>query len=270
MTVSVKKRLGIIAAASSLAHLAVYLLFHLPTLVIYVESDFWYSTLYYAHDLLSKLLSAMLPVLCAAAALSVCPTGGVKAPMTVCGLLSLTKLIYLFPYTYSYALLSYGYDSVAALLIALGVSIGYAALGMGYAYLLYLLMLKVGRGIVAKTELGIADKAVTAAGESSGTEALSESFARSIGAGGALDLSAPYTAAVFAAGFAGFCLQLLAELAEIIIYLVEYAGTYKAGEIIYIVAALMTLLVALFASHLLGRAVGKVLVSASDTDSKSN
>ena len=87
MKISTKKALGIIAAASLALHLLVYLLFHLPTLVFYIESDFWYDAVYYIHELLGMLLSALLPSVCAVAALALYPTGGVRRPLLLCCLL---------------------------------------------------------------------------------------------------------------------------------------------------------------------------------------
>ena len=274
MTKSTKKSLGIVAAASLVLHLLVYLLFHLPTLVFYIESDFWYDAVYYLHDLLGMLLSALLPAVCAAAALALYPERGVRRPLLLCCLLNLTKLIYLLPYGYNYAILYYGYDSVSAILIALGICAGYTLLGTGLSYLLYLLMLAVGRRTLARASYEtLPEKYRSAPTEKMREDALKEAKARfpeSIGRGGMLDLSAPYTAAVFFACFATFGIQLLGELAEIVIYLVEYAGSYRESEIYYIIATLMTLLVSLFVSHLTSRAAGKLLTdtAAKETGDK--
>ena len=274
MKISTKKALGIIAAASLALHLLVYLLFHLPTLVFYIESDFWYDAVYYIHELTGMLLSALLPSVCAVAALALYPTGGVRRPLLLCCLLNLTKLIYLLPYGYNYAVIYYGYDSVSAVLIALGICVGYTLLGTALSYLLYLLMLYVGRRNIARASYeALPEKYRSSPTERMREDALREAKARfpeSIGCGGMLDLSAPYTAAVFFACFTVFCLQLVSELVEVVVYLVEYAGSYRESEIYYIIAVLMTLLVSLFASHLISRAAGKLLAgtAAKETGDK--
>ena len=266
MKISVKKGLGIIAAASLILHLAVYLLFHLPTLAITIESDFWYEALYYLHDLLGILLSGLLPAVCAVAALALYPEGGVRRPVILCCLLTLTKLIYLIPYGYNYSLLYYGYDSISAILIALGICIGYTLLGTALSYLLYLLMLTVGRRTIAREGYAtLPEQYRNAPTEKMRADAMSAAqheLPERIGKGGILDLSAPYTAAVFYACFVVFGIQLIAELVEIVIFLVEYAGSYRESEIFYIVAVLMTLLLSLFASHLISRAAGRLLTNA--------
>ena len=268
MTKSTKKSLGIVAAASLVLHLLVYLLFHLPTLVFYIESDFWYDAVYYVHELLGMLLTALLPAVCAAAALALYPEGGARRPLLVCCLLSLTKLIYLLPYGYNYAVIYNGYDSASAILIALGICAGYTLLGTGLSYLLYLLMIYVGRRTVARASYEtLPEKYRSAPTEKMREDALKEARARfpeSIGCGGMLDLSVPYTAAIFSACFLTFCIQLLGELVEIVIYLVEYAGSYRESEIYYIIATLMTLLVSLFVSHLTSRALGGMLSRTKD------
>jgi len=65
------------------------------------------------------------------------------------------------------------------------------------------------------------------------------------------DLGSPYVFGIFVTCLVQFCLRLCIELIDIIIFLVEFSGSYRVGEILYIVAVLLLLLACMLGSHFL-------------------
>ncbi len=258
MNPSKKKIIRLTVWSSALLHLLVYLLFHLPTLVLEIQSDVLYEAFYYAHDLLYKILAFLLPIVCCAVTLGSYPAGGKWLPLLSSFKISLTQLPYILPYGYTYSVVSGGYDAVESLLITLGVSIGMVSLTTIYGYGLYALVRYLAaRRSALPTPSGAISPKKLSAGETK------------IGVEKPFDLGNPYVFGIFVACFVQFCLRLCIELADIIVFLIEFSGNYRVGEILYITAVLLLLLVCVLGSHFLAVTLsGKLSVSDIDAPQK--
>ena len=235
-----KKTVRVTVWSVTLLHLLVYLLFHLPTLVLEIESNAVYEAFYYAHDLLYKALAFILPTVCCAVALGSYPSGGKWGPFLSSLNISLTQLSYILPYGYTYSVVSGGYDAVEALLIALGVSVGMVLLTALYGYGLYALV----RYLAAKRSSRPAPTGAVSQRRLDDGKVM-------IDARKPFDPGSPYVFGIFVACLVQFCLRLCIELIDIIIFLVEFSGSYRVGEILYIVAVLLLLLVCMLGAHFL-------------------
>ena len=237
MNSSPKEIMRTVIWASTLAHLIAYMLFHLPTLVLDIKSDVVYEAFYYAHDLLYKALSFILPIACSAVALGASASEKKWRPLIRSLEISLTQLPYVLLYGYTYSVVNGGYDAVESLLIAIGVSGGMVVLSASYGFgLCALARLIATRRATRPTPAG-------AVGIKKAEE--TQKF------GSPFDFSSPYVFGIFSACFVQFCVRLCIELIDIISFLIEFSGNYRAGEIIYIVAVLTLLLICVLASHFL-------------------
>ncbi len=74
-----------------------------------------------------------------------------------------------------------------------------------------------------------------------------------------LDLDAPVTLGVLFATLSRFVVDIILEIIDTIEYLVQYAGTYRLGEIIYMIFSYIAILLFAIATHFVACAVKNAL-----------
>ena len=138
--------------------------------------------------------------------------------------LSLTRIFYIIPYSYLYFEYT-GYDTRESLLLALA----QGALDFVLT-LVILIALSLAAAFLFSHATGSDEK---------------KSFAL-------FDFSSGYVRAAFAMSLAVFLYDLIGELVNTVDYLIEYAGTYRTGEIIYIIFSYLFMLAMLVIMHTVG------------------
>lgn len=135
--------------------------------------------------------------------------------------LSLTRIFYIIPYSYLYFEYTW-YDTRESLLLALA----QGALDFLLTLVIVLLLSLAAAFLFSHTK-GADEK---------------KSFAL-------FDFSSGYVRAAFAMSLAVFLYDLIGEVIKTVDYLIEYAGTYRTGEIIYIIFTYLFMLVMLLLMH---------------------
>jgi hypothetical protein len=151
--------------------------------------------------------------------------------------LTLSRLFYTVPYYYLYHIYV-GYDSIESIIASLTVSVIICA--VTYLWIL-LLMLIANISLSFKCKRCGTDQA----------SALSEiEF---------IDLNAPATFSCAAVVFVAFAAELTEEIINTVIYLIDYSGTYRTSEIIYIAFCFVFLAVKLLCTHILAVLTRKII-----------
>lgn len=163
--------------------------------------------------------------------------------------LSLSRLFYLLPYDYLYFEFG-GYDTGESLLLSLIQGALEVALTFGILlFLTFAASITVSRRTPCDEE-----------GES-------ELLKRKI-----FDFSDRYAVGVFTMSIILFLYNLIGEIADTVSYLVDYAGTYRAGEILYIVLSYVFILLSLLAVHSVAfvtkRIGARFIISGAENDAQ--
>lgn len=218
----IKKRTALfVALLSFISFLFIYLRF------IYIfEGDFLVYTSYFLEYIFQVLASLFVGV----AILAGRGVESNKRRFFTAFMLSLPRLIYLFPYYYLYYL-SDGFDSFEAI-IFLSVRSLFLLIIFSLEALLYYFV----AAIVAKKSADGWDFFKPA---------------------GFFDFSKSISVAIFAVCFTKFILNLLGEALDVIIYLIEYEEFYSATEIFYLLGKVTLAFLTLFLSHVLFMLVRK-------------
>ena len=154
-----------------------------------------------------------------------------KKSWLICSLaLSMTRFFYLLPYDFLYFEYN-GYDTGESITLALVQSILEVALTFG----IILLISFVAHSITSRIA------------HSGKQQPVAELTKRA-----PFDFSDRYAVAVFSMAAMVFIYNLITEIIDTVIYLVDYAGTYRTGEIIYIVFCYVFILISLLVAHSVG------------------
>ena len=203
-----------------------YFLFHFNNILLFDGELSAYAALYdtleYVRYALSDLLffllntiSALLlvPLLFASPAYKVYPTAL---------LLSASLLFYNIPYYYIYHI-AYGYDSIESITISVGFSAVVSLLSALYTLALAFISKRI---FLRRGEF-------TEYPESSSYLSLADSTSLS----------------VFSIALIHFSISLIRELVEAVTFFIEYADSYRIGELIYILGRFVFILLLLLISH---------------------
>lgn len=212
----------------SLLYAVSFFMFYFNNYLLFEEALYEYSAHYdtfeYVRYAISDLIKFSLPALSATLLLPLAFT--VKAyKLYPLGLaLSASSLFYNIPYYYLYYLSAYRYDSIESitisLLISVLISLLYALYSLALAYIARLVFFKRG-------------------GELPGFRTPAPPFL----------LSKSLSAAIFSAVLIQFILTLSAELFDAITFFIEYADTYRIGELLYILGRLVYILLCMIFSQ---------------------
>ena len=223
MTPQIKKFKARLFAALSATNLAAFIITILT--FSFAGSDAWI----YIADFTVDLIAATEIAVGATAALLVLNMGD-RRDFVVTGLIiSLSELFYALPYNFIYYDYN-GYDTYE--------SIGLTAILSPLQYLIHaaaILILPLAVTIVLKL---IRHKR--------GEEL---NIARHAAVGSPFDFENDATLSVFFISLGVFIYNLILEIIDTVTYLIDYAPSYRQGEIIYIICRFLFHLVALFAYH---------------------
>ncbi len=201
------------------ASLLSFLLVYLPYLY-FMDSDAVNYTTYFVR----RFLSALISVFSAVFLFTYGSRRGFVRRVLDAFRIVLPRLAYLIPYYYVYYM-SDGYDTFEALGLLTLRSLALLALYTAEALVLCAMARR-----TAKRRLQGAEN---------------EGFL-----GAALfDLAAPAVAGCFAAAFGEFILLFASEVVSTVEYAIEYAGTYRLGELYYIIGSFLFTLAALLLTH---------------------
>lgn len=246
---------SVFAAASFILFILFYVIRYLPTQNILP----WYEPLEYIRGFIAEFTEFILPLACAVAAFSL--SRGRRIPLLLYTLLfSAARFFYLFLYYYLYWT-AYGNDWIESSLLSLAVSLaGIAVFAVRVLLLSVIIYLIASLTLAARKAAELPPKTRD---NLSGKEKRDMLFScgkmipAHLGAGGVFDLSAPVSRGIFVAVFIEFVYGLVLEIIDSVNYLVEYAGGYAMGEIVYMMISYVMLLAELFGAHAICRIIEK-------------
>jgi len=259
---SLKSKLGIKKGALILAgiNLLLFLLVFIPIYVIndldnlyyYILKAGDYSRFFYFVSFLDEAFRWIAPVFSGVLLCRRYASFGMKKTLTAGLMLSAASLVYTIPFCYLYAM-SNGAYTVEALLWGTFVSLVY----MLVLYIQSIILFVIIKKTVCYFEAGVALSEIPALKSAGSKKALmkkhmakaDEALAESLSSGGAFDFSSPGTLGVFFASLFNFVIYLAREIVDTASYLKEYAGTYRAEEIGYMVFRFIFILALLFICH---------------------
>ena len=202
--------------------------------VLYYVSSFLTSStvLIYAYVYFSEIAMIHLPLICAAFTLTVYAKQGINKALLYAIPCSLCAFFYTFPYR-AFEFAYEGYEITATLLLALLETLLTVIVNYIEITVLLLLIIFVTK-IIAKSK-GIPNFNFNTA--------LSEKET--------FDFDKPLTAGIFSAACAVFVYSLIIEIIDTVSFLINYSGTYRTGEILYILFRYVFILGMLIISHIL-------------------
>lgn len=248
---------GLVCAVNFL----LFLLFYIPNYVLFVKNDAWY----YFYTFFTRLIEFLLPAL-SATLLFVKSTEQSTKRLFIFGVwLTLPRFIYYFPYYYLYET-AYGSDWIESILYSLLTNLILLSVYFIHIMGLYFIMSLFARRTV-KREI-IAENPQYAKADLSRQDAsrldkimqlrLSEEMTRK----GIFNFDLTVSFSILLGCIAEFVYQLIFECVDAVGYLVEYAGSYRTGEIIYMVCSFAFILVELVAAHVVCCLFKRLILSA--------
>lgn len=254
-----RKTFGLGCAAVAALYFLSFLSFYIPNYAVEIDS----VAVLYIIEFFGRLCKFLAPCL-AAAVLLFSDRCELKSLLLRAAALGATSAAYNFLYYYLY-FLAFGNDSIEGSLLSLGASLLGALLAMGYALFGFL----IGREVIISflvserlSELPPLKAREKATKQRLRAEVKGDACGLSADVG-AFDLGAPVAAATFSVCFLQFCIMTVSEAVSIVSYLIEYAGNYRSGEIIYIVVSLLFIFAELFLGQLICVAAGKFMKARS-------
>lgn len=226
-------------AAGLLAFLNIlaFALYYVFSYIVSAPNDF---VVYLVH-FTTNTITLLLPLI-SASVLLIKRTYVGKSPMLVAAIpLAITKIIYLVPYYYMFFIYS-GYDSIESLTMGALWSIPEIAFLYGETVLLAVGMRLISDFIEKRAEQPRA-------------------FHELIAERPVLDLDNSATLSIFCVGILTFIYLFVKELVNAISYFVEYAGSYKMDEILYIAFSFIYDVLMLLIVHLVMCAVKNHILS---------
>ncbi len=214
-----KKIVYLIPAALSLTQ---FLIFYIPEIYKYSAPE-W---LLYLSLFLRMALGAIIPTV-SAFALFVLSQRSTSAQMSLKAImLTLPRLIYLLPYNYLYYA-AVGYDFLESVLFCFIKCLFFVIL---YSLEIFLYSF-IARRFYRKSEKKLGRKA----------SFFDESQM--------FDFALPAHIALFAISFSRFCVDFIIELYYLINYVIEYADSYRLGEIYFIIGKFLFILLLMFLTY---------------------
>ena len=260
--------LGCAAWTLFAVHLIAFIIIYVPSYVIEHNS----TAIIYAVEFITRLYQFTVPVITATVLLCTVSLSAGRL-ISRAFLLSLTSLIYYLPYYYL-VFLAQGNDSLESVTVALPVSVAAAAVLAILTMLLTLVMKHLTvrsarKAYIEKLPPAYREKPTKEMVKEAGLEVI-ENLNTHLTEGRAADLSYPVTFAIFGASFVQFALSLIVEIVNIVIYLGDFKGDYRADEIIYITATLLFIFAELFIAHFAAYLTKKLALKQLNTTEESD
>ncbi len=242
------------------ANLAAFLIFFIPNYVI--EGDIgWFE---YVRLFLNKFTEFALPPIAACLLMKIYFDNGVKSALIGAIFFALTRIIYLLPYYYLYHI-AYGYDSIESISLSALVTVFGAALMWAHIAVLLLIIRMVAIRSTAKSLASdlppAVQKSMTVDLKKKLNLQAEKVLCTDVHFTNAFDFSMPLTLGIFVATFGEFIINFMREAVDTVMYLVNYAGYYRLGEIIYITGSFVFLVIELLAVHIISYHLFKKIVS---------
>lgn len=251
------KRLYLISALSFCAvNLVSFLIFFIPNYVI--EADIgWFE---YVRLFFNKFVEFALPPIAACLLMSAYFDGGIKKSLICAIYLALPRIIYLLPYYYLYHI-AYGYDSIESICLSGLVTVFGVALMWAHITVLFLLARMIAIMAITKSLANdlppAVQKSIPIDIKKMLNKQAKKAFGEQINFSDAFDFDEPLTLGIFVTVFGEFIVNLIREIADTVVYLVNYAGYYRIDEIIYIMGSFIFLIIELLTVHFISYHVFK-------------
>lgn len=249
-------------------NLLLFLLFYIPRYVLFVENDAWY----YFYTFFTRLIEFLLPTL-SATLLFVKSTEQSTGRLFVYGAwFTIPRFIYYFPYYYLYET-AYGSDWIESILYSLLTNLVLLPIYFLHIMGLYFIMSlfarrTVKREVIAKNpQYGKADlsrREDARLGEMVRLR-LYDDMARE----GMFNFDLTASFSILLGCIAEFVYRLIFECVDAVGYLIEYAGSYRTREIIYMVCSFTFILVELVAAYIIAY-LFKRLLTLPQTEEKTD
>ncbi len=214
----------IILAIASGANILRFLLYYISS---YVTQS---VAMVYISSYFSETVYMLLPLVTAALIITPYAKHGIGRALLCAIPFSLTEILYLFPYR-AFELAYEGYEITETLLFSLVITVITVILNYAKTALLLFIIIFLTR-IFAKPR---------------GNEKFS--FKSAIYESCAFDFEKPLTKGIFGAALTVFIFATVSEIIDTVSYLLNYAGTYRASEILYILFRYIFILAMLIISH---------------------
>lgn len=258
-----KKLYSLAFGIYSLLNVILYLLFHF---IVYLPSSSLTQTseaLQYIRYFFTEAAEFLMPTVGAVLLLIGYADSGHPRSLLRAFAISAPRFFFYFPYYYLY-FTAYGNDFIESSAYSLLSSAIGIILLWGHTVLLYLLMAFVTKRFIARElseNLPPQKQANIEKGELAELKKLAyENLPSYIGEKAAFNLNAPIAAGVFSTVFAEFIYCFILELFDTVSYLIEYSGTYKIGEIIYITFSFVFLVGLLLLSQVICCKIKDIIV----------
>lgn len=212
------------------AYIICVLLSFLSFLIFYIPNGFFYEddALIYSSYFLRYIIDSFIPVFLAFIIFTNSRNEKLFKTFLSAVLLNLPRLAYTVPYYYLYYM-SEGYDSYESLIF---LSIRSALLVLIFSIEI-LIIARIAAITLRRTE---------------------KKYYSQYGRGGNFsffDLSCPPVVAIFSISISRFAVNLINEIYYTVIYIIDYAGTYRTKEIYLIIIKFLFALLTLFVTHFL-------------------
>ncbi len=242
-----------------LINLLLFLIFYIPNYILEASSIAWD----YFNHFLTRLFEFILPALSAVLLFVGAKNGNTRQALISAIWLSLPRFIYLFPYYYLYET-AYGSDWIESITISFLINILVIALYWAHLVALYLIMLCSARSMIKKTIITEYPKVYA---EKIPKDALPEfnkriysELSREMKRDGIFNLDLTVSFAIMLGCIAEFVYRLVLECVDAVSFLIEYAGTYRTDEIIYMIFSFAFILIEALIAYVLCCLVKKIAV----------
>ena len=229
-----KARLGIrrVAAYFSAVYLALFLLFYLPNYA-FSANIVW---LEYVRHFITELSSYTLPVIGASAVFNFCARFSKKSVLYSL-ILALTHAVYLLPYYYLY-MLAYGFDSIEAVGLSFIINLMSVAVNTAHVALFALVIeLTVRHRLTVDLRSTLPPLKRDDRLTSAQLEEIRSAITLERTGKNPFSTSSPLNQGILTVTLLQFALTVILELYDTVSYLIEYSGSYRIGEIIFITAS---------------------------------
>lgn len=236
---SKKKIYGMASWLYCIGYLLIFLIFYLPNYVFELPESY-VGTYLVAREIAERIIAFIIPTTAAATVFSAetCERIG-KKMLRVLSLASCAAVYYL-PYYYLY-MLTFGFDSIESVCLSALMTVGDVVL-RGAEILLFIMLADFFACRAARR----ADMDGMLSDRKAARVSVYENMV-----GAYFDLSHPATVGILAIAIARLTVSVIAELFDTVSYLIEDAGMYGAGEIIYIMLTYIGLLCMMVLCHLI-------------------
>lgn len=242
-----------------LINLLLFLIFYIPNYILEASSIAWD----YFNHFLTRLFEFILPAISAVLLFVGAKNGSTRQALISAIWLSLPRFIYLFPYYYLYET-AYGSDWIESITISFLINILVIALYWAHLVALYLIMLCSARSMIKRTIITEYPKAYA---EKIPKDALPEfnkriysELSREMKRDGIFNLDLTVSFAIMLGCIAEFVYRLALECVDAISFLIEYAGTYRTDEIIYMIFSFAFILLEALIAYVLCCLVKRIAV----------